>query len=77
MYTCSFDSTQPLSCLYSLVVRASAWQAVSWVRIPPEQLFFLFCEKRVVQVSRDFFIGVIYAYGLIMNVEGGKLDIYF
>ena len=24
---------------------------MSWVRVPPEQLFFLFCEKRVVQVS--------------------------
>ena len=24
---------------------------MSWVQIPPEQLFFLFCEKRVVQVS--------------------------
>ena len=49
----SFDSTQPLSCLSSSVVRASAYIAssVSWVRIPPEQLFFLFGEKRVVWVS--------------------------
>ena len=41
----SFGLTQPLSCLGNLVVRASAF------RVPPEQLFFPFCEKRVVQVS--------------------------
>ena len=34
------------------MVRASVLaSSVSWVRIPPEQLFFLFGEKRVVWVS--------------------------
>ena len=34
------------------MVRASVLESsVSWVRIPPEQLFFLFGEKRVVWVS--------------------------
>ena len=48
----SFDSTQPLGCLGGSVVRASVLaSSVSWVRIPPEQLFFLFGEKRVVWVS--------------------------
>ena len=48
-----FDSAQPLSCLGSSVVRASAYIAssVSWVRIPPEQLFFFSEKKRVVWVS--------------------------
>ena len=47
----SFDSTQPLGCLGGSVVRACLVSSVSWVRIPPEQLFFLFGEKRVVWVS--------------------------
>ena len=48
----SFDSTQPLGCLGGSVVRASVLaSSVSWVRIPPEQLFFLFGENRVVWVS--------------------------
>ena len=34
------------------MVRASVLaSSVSWVRIPPEQLFFIFGEKRVVWVS--------------------------
>ena len=52
----SFDSTQPLSCLGSSVVRASAQQAVCRGFESHPSSFFLFGEKRAVGlVALPFF----------------------
>ena len=54
----SFDSTQPLGCLGGSVVRASVLaSSVSWVRIPPEQLFSFRRKKELFGlVAAPFFL---------------------
>ena len=73
----SFDSTQPLSCLGSLVVRECAKQAVCHgFKSHLSSSFFLFCEKRVIQVSCIALLIYVGLRVIIYHLYQGSLKLY-